>query len=188
MSGFPTDPPPSRLSYSSPAETRPRWPGRYGRKAQRKVKKAIARAQTRHAAQRALRQESDEPQAGNRDRPVAGAARRRTRAAQAYARTRSKRADAEAASDTSPRSLRARHEARGRAATRDPAPRGARRPQAPAQGGETRDAGRRPALSSAAHAAPAPAQAGHGARGRSGADVRGTFLPRLSQAATARSP
>ena len=85
MSGFPTDPPPSRLSYWSPAETRPRWPGRSTarQRSERSRKRCTSASAARYAA--GFRQESDEPQAGDRDRLVAGAARWRARAAQAYA-------------------------------------------------------------------------------------------------------
>jgi hypothetical protein len=43
---------------------------KYGKTAQSKVEKDDARAQARHAEERQLGQEGDEPQAGDRDRPV----------------------------------------------------------------------------------------------------------------------
>jgi len=49
---------------------------RYGKKAQSKVEKTM-RAQTRNLAQRTVGQEGDQPQAGDRDRPVGSAPRRR---------------------------------------------------------------------------------------------------------------
>ena len=56
---------------------------KYSKKAQKQGQARDARAQARNAAQRPLGQEGDEPQAGDRDRPVRGASRRREGAAQA---------------------------------------------------------------------------------------------------------
>ena len=55
---------------------------RYGTEAQQKVKRAMHEAQARHAEERPLRQEGEEPQAGDRHRLVGGAPRRREGAAQ----------------------------------------------------------------------------------------------------------
>jgi hypothetical protein len=61
---------------------------KYGKKASKKVEKAMHELKRRNAAQRAIGQEGEEPQAGHRHRASGGAPRRRQGAEAAAAHER----------------------------------------------------------------------------------------------------